>query len=51
MRTFTVAATLAVALIAGPLAASADDPPMGFFVTSTGMGDGADLGGLVVGSA
>lgn len=28
------------------LSAQAGDSPMGFFVTSTGMGDGANLGGL-----
>jgi len=33
------------ALIAGPVSA-AQDHPMGFFVTSVGMGDGANLGGL-----
>jgi hypothetical protein len=42
--TFASAAVVASA-IALP-AAAADDPPMGFFVTSTGMGDGANLGGL-----
>jgi len=34
-----------LAMMAGP-AFAADDPPMGFFVTSVGMGKGADLGGL-----
>jgi hypothetical protein len=39
--------TVALALILGGTAAQAsDDPPMGFFVTSVGMGDGANLGGL-----
>lgn len=38
------AATLAIA-ISTPLSA-AEKHPMGFFVTSTGMGDGANLGGL-----
>lgn len=38
--------TVAVALILGGTAAHAEDPPMGFFVTSVGMGDGANLGGL-----
>jgi len=39
--------TLAASLfIAGTFSAVAQDQPMGFFVTSTGMGNGADLGGL-----
>ena len=39
--------TAAVALILASSAAQAgEDPPMGFFVTSVGMGDGANLGGL-----
>ena len=39
-----VAAGLAL-LVSVPFA-HAGDPPMGFFVTSVGMGDGANLGGL-----
>ena len=39
------AAGLAVSL-AAPLAAAQETHPMGFFVTSVGMGDGANLGGL-----
>ncbi|MBD3664850.1 hypothetical protein [Sulfitobacter aestuariivivens] len=35
----------AIVLATGMMAA-AQDQPMGFFVTSTGMGNGADLGGL-----
>ncbi len=42
--TFLMTAAVALTL-AGP-AAHAEDPPMGFFVTSVGMGDGANLGGL-----
>jgi len=39
--------TAAVALIlTGSAAQAGEDPPMGFFVTSVGMGDGANLGGL-----
>ena len=39
--------TVAVALILGGTAAQGgEDPPMGFFVTSVGMGDGANLGGV-----
>ena len=43
---------LATAILAGATLsifaaqASADDPPMSFFVTSVGTGDGANLGGL-----
>ena len=39
--------TVAVALILGGTTAKGDeDKPMGFFVTSIGMGDGANLGGI-----
>lgn len=39
--------TVAVALILGGTIAKGDeDKPMGFFVTSVGMGDGANLGGI-----
>ena len=39
--------TLAGALLlAGLMPATAQEHPMGFFVTSTGLGDGANLGGL-----
>ena len=39
--------TVAVALILGGTPAKGDeDKPMGFFVTSVGMGDGANLGGI-----
>lgn len=41
MRTLTLAAAL---IAAGTIAAGA--APMGFFVTSAGIGDGANLGGL-----
>lgn len=33
-------------LLAGLMPATAQEHPMGFFVTSTGLGDGANLGGL-----
>lgn len=36
----------AIATSAGTVSASAADPAMGFFVTSKGLGKGADLGGL-----
>ena len=42
--TFLMTAAVALTLT-GP-AAHAEDPPMGFYVTSVGMGDGANLGGL-----
>ena len=39
--------SLAIALLlVFPLAGNAEERPMGFFVTSVGMGKGADLGGL-----
>ena len=44
IRKLTTAA--AVALLACAASVSAQDQPMGFFVTSTGMGKGGDLGGL-----
>ncbi len=40
--TVLVIATLGV----GPTEVSAQDPPMGFFITSVGPGNGGDLGGL-----
>jgi hypothetical protein len=48
MRTLGLAIALAVAIVAfGPSVASAQDaPPMGFFITSVGSGDGGNLGGL-----
>ena len=44
IRKLTTAA--AMALLACAASVSAQDQPMGFFVTSTGMGNGGDLGGL-----
>ena len=44
LSTIIIAATSQAAAYALP--AAAGDPPMGFFVTSIGMGDGANLGGL-----
>ncbi len=43
-RFATIVATLI--LVSGSTAALAADPKMGFFITSVGMGDGANLGGL-----
>jgi len=41
--TFLMTAAVALTL-AGTAAHAGEDPPMGFFVTSVGMGDGANLG-------
>jgi len=41
-----ILAAAAAALFVGAPAALAQDAPMSFFVTSTGLGDGANLGGL-----
>ena len=47
-RLVAVTAIVSALALAGPsLVAQQDDPPpMGFFVTSVGLGDGANLGGL-----
>ncbi|MDA0340219.1 MAG: hypothetical protein O3B74_01310, partial [Proteobacteria bacterium] len=42
----TIAATAGLLAVIGTAPALAGDPPMGFFVTSVGVGDGANLGGL-----
>jgi hypothetical protein len=44
----TFAVAIAAALLLAPAAASAQQQqqPMGFFITSVGLGDGANLGGL-----
>ena len=46
MKATILAALAAAALALAAPAALAQDPPMGFFVTSVGLGNGADLGGL-----
>lgn len=46
MRPITMAAVLSLTILAVPPVASADERPLGFFITSVGMGNGADLGGL-----
>lgn len=46
MRSKSVAITVAFILAAWAPAAFAQQHPMGFFVTSVGVGDGANLGGL-----
>lgn len=42
----TISALAGALLLAGLAPATAQEHPMGFFVTSTGVGDGANLGGL-----
>ncbi len=46
MNNLKLVAAVLVGLAAQTSVASAQDHPMGFFVTSTGLGDGANLGGL-----
>ncbi len=41
-----IAVVLSTGVLFGALQATAEQRPMGFFVTSVGMGNGADLGGL-----
>ena len=45
IRPATILAAAALACLAIPASAQ-QEPPMGFFVTSVGLGDGANLGGL-----
>lgn len=46
MKKTAIAVVLGASLLSTPLLSSAADRPMGFFVTSMGMGDGGNLGGL-----
>ncbi len=46
MRLMTSIAAAGILLVVSAPVALAADPPMGFFVTSVGIGDGANLGGL-----
>ncbi len=46
MKNVILGAVLGAFALACSLVANADERPMGFFVTSVGMGNGADLGGL-----
>jgi hypothetical protein len=46
MKKMKYMAATGLALVLGSQLANAQDNPMGFFVTSVGMGDGANLGGL-----
>ena len=43
MRSNTVAALLGIVAVASPMSTMAEDRPMGFFVTSEGMGNGGDI--------
>lgn len=46
MKKTIIAITLGASALLGSLVVDASERPMGFFVTSVGMGNGADLGGL-----
>ncbi|MDH3377312.1 MAG: hypothetical protein OEQ39_10160 [Gammaproteobacteria bacterium] len=46
MKHIMIKTILLVGTLFGCLSANAQDNPMGFFITSVGMGNGADLGGL-----
>jgi hypothetical protein len=46
MKIWTLAVILGVGALLGPPLTSAEERPMVFFITSQGMGNGADLGGL-----
>ena len=47
MRRYALVVVALIAAIPSGAAAQQDNPPMTFFVTSVGMGNGADLGGLI----
>jgi len=46
MKNIASSIVLGVCFLLGSLVVNAGERPMGFFVTSVGMGNGADLGGL-----
>ncbi len=46
MKNKAIAVVLGVSALFGAMVAGAEERPMGFFVTSVGMGKGGDLGGL-----
>ncbi len=46
MKKGTMAAVVGLSVLLGAPVAMAEERPMGFFVTSVGLGKGADLGGL-----
>ncbi|MCW8945766.1 MAG: hypothetical protein OQL27_13425 [Sedimenticola sp.] len=46
MKSNVIAVIFGVGALIGTATLHAEDRPMGFFVTSTGMGNGANLGGL-----
>ena len=47
MRSLALVVVALIAAIGSVAAAQQDNPPMTFFVTSVGMGNGADLNGLI----
>ena len=47
MRRLALVVVALIAAIPSVAAAQQDNPPMTFFVTSVGMGNGADLNGLI----
>ena len=46
MKITKTMATAGVLFLMSTPPALAEDPPMGFFITNVGMGQGANLGGL-----
>lgn len=46
MKNKVITAVVGVGMLFGTILVQAEERPMGFFVTSVGMGDGANLGGL-----
>jgi hypothetical protein len=46
MKNNVMAVVISTCALFGTFSANAEERPMGFFVTSEGMGNGADLGGL-----
>lgn len=46
MKNIAIAIVLGISALFGSLSALAEERPMGFFVTSVGLGKGGDLGGL-----
>jgi len=46
MKNKVIVSVLGVGVLVVPLLTNADERPMGFFVTSVGMGNGGNLGGL-----
>jgi len=46
MKSNIISVVFGICMLSGSFMVNAEERPMGFFVTSTGMGKGADLGGL-----